>query len=465
LEDILSISIKFCGGVKQVTGSMHLLTIDKFKLLIDCGLFQGHRKEFYAVNSNFCFDPKTLSSVIVSHAHIDHSGNIPNLVKCGLNAPIFITPPTKELCNYMLPDSGHIQEEDAKYINKKNKKAKAVPLYTEEDARKSLEYFRTLEYHKKFSIAENIDLTFLDAGHVLGSAIPVLDIKTNNKNIRIAYAVDLGKTDIPLMRDPEIPKDIDYLIIESTYGARSQDDISVAEKELTDAINRTVERKGKIVIPSFALERAQLIIYFINDLIKRKKIENIPIFVDSPLTVNITKVFRENWQYLDDNVKKLFLKNEDPFGYDNVTYINEVEESKKLNEFKKPCIIISASGMCENGRILHHLKNNIEDKNNTVIIVGFMAQNTLGRAIVDRKEEVKIYGKPYKLKAEVVTLNAFSAHADKDGLLDYVKSCKGKLKKVFIVHGELEQSEALYSNIKKIGFNALIPDKNEEIIL
>ena len=464
----MTVSLKFCGGARTVTGSMHLLSADRSHILFDCGLFHGRRNETYQVNSNFSFNPQSLDACIVSHAHIDHCGNLPTLIKKGYRSHIFMTPVTKKLCHYMLPDSGYVHEEDVRYINKINKRKHIPPispLYTKKEAEKTLKYIRALEYHTKFSLAKEVDLTFFEAGHILGSTIPVIDVKTSYGNMRIAYAVDLGRFNMPLLRNPEIPKDIDYLIIESTYGARKHSSIQDAEEELAEAINRTVKRGGKIIIPSFALERTQLIVFFISELMKRKKIKKIPIYVDSPLAVNLTKVFRENWKYFDEITQKSFLKEEDPLGYDNITYITRVHQSKQLNDEKSPMVIISASGMCENGRILHHLKNNIENPYNTIISIGFMAKDTLGRRIVERNETVKIFGRPYKLNAQVFTLNAFSSHADRDGLVEYAKSCRGRLKKVFIVHGEEEQSEVLLQNLKKYNIKASIPAKDETVFL
>lgn len=464
----MAVTIKFCGGARTVTGSTHLISTDRSHVVLDCGLFHGRRDEYYAVNSNFSFNPQGLHACILSHAHIDHCGNLPTLIKKGYRSHILTTPPTKELCHYMLPDSGYVQEEDIKYVNKIHRRKglpPRSPLYTKKDAQNALRYLRSVEYHTKFTVSQDVDLTFFDAGHILGSAISVLDIKQPRGTTRIAYAVDLGRYGMPLLRDPEIPKDIDYLIIESTYGGRSHASIEDAEEELTDAINRTVKRGGKIIIPSFALERTQLIVYFISELIKRKKIKKIPMYVDSPLAVNLTKVFRQNWQYFDEVTKQAFLREKDPLGYDNITYIRKVNDSKRLNTKKGPMIIISASGMCENGRILHHLKNNIENPNNTIIAIGFMAKDTLGRRIVERHKEVKIFGQPRQLKAEVVTLNAFSSHSDKRGLVEYVKRCRGRLKQVFIVHGEQEQSDVLRSNIKRLNLKVQVPAKDELVYL
>jgi metallo-beta-lactamase family protein len=447
---------------------MHLLSVDRTNILIDCGLFHGHRDEFYSVNSQFPFNLNNISACILSHAHIDHCGNLPTLIKQGYRRHALTTPPTKELCNYMLADSGYVQEEDARFINKVNRgRAQMLrrPLYTQKEAQNSLKYIRSLEYHQRYALSQDIELTFFNSGHILGASIPVFDIKTNAGITRIAYAVDLGRCGMPLLRDPEIPKDVDYLIIESTYSGRSHTSLEEAEDKLAQAISRSTKRGGKIIIPSFALERTQLMVYFLNDLIEKKKIKKIPIYIDSPLAVNLTEVFRKNWQYFDKTTKEMFLKKPDPLGFRNVNYISRVEDSKQLNYDKQPMIILSASGMCENGRILHHLKNNIENPHNTIIIVGFMAKDTLGRRIVEREKTVRIFGQPYDLNAEVVVLNAFSSHADRDGLVDYVKNSRGSLKKVFIVHGDLDQSEALRTNLKKLNIKAYIPAKNEVVFL
>lgn len=464
----MATTIKFCGGAQTVTGSTHLVSTDHSNVILDCGLFQGHRDEYYEVNSNFSYNPQNLDACVLSHAHIDHCGNIPTLIKKGFRSAVYCTPTTRDLCHYMLADSGYVQEEDVKYVNKINKRKGLLPrkpLYIKKDAEKALKYFRTLDYHKPLALSKNITLTFYEAGHILGSAISVLDIKDSTNPIRIAYAVDLGRSDMPLLRNPEVPENVDYLIIEGTYGARKHDDIKDAEIKLAKAINRTVERGGKIIIPSFALERTQLIVYFITELIKRDMIEEIPIYVDSPLAVNLTRVFRENAKYFDEITYKAFLKEKDPLGYDYITYVRHVQQSKKLNDIDRPVIIISASGMCEHGRILHHLKNNIENPKNTIVVIGYMAANTLGRNIVERKEIVRIFGRPHDLRAEVVILNAFSAHADRDGLVEYVKGCSRSLKQVFLVHGETGQLDELRSNLTKLNLKPLIPAKNETATL
>ena len=464
----MAIIVKFCGGVGTVTGSMHLVSTESANVLIDAGLFQGRRKEFYDINSNFPFNPSDIDCCIISHAHIDHSGNFPTLVKRGFRSKAYLTPSTRDLCKYMLPDSGYIQEEDIKYVNKINHRRglpRRRPLYTRQDAEKALKHLRTLAYHRKLDIAHNIDLTFFDAGHILGSSIPTIDIRTKKGVTRLAYAVDLGRPNLPYLRNPEVPKNVDYLIIESTYGARTRSRIETIEERLINVVNKTVKRGGKIIIPSFALERAQEVLYFLSRLFRQKKIKDIPIYLDSPLAVNITKVFQSNWEYFDEETRDLFRRELDPLAHKNITYIKNVNQSKRLNDKTGSMIIISAAGTCENGRILHHLKNNIENSRNTVMIVGYMPENTLGRKIYEKQPAVNIFGRPYELNAEVVIMDAFSAHADKNYLIRYVKECRGRLKKVFIVHGEPKQSEELRKSIKSLNVKVSVPKKNEEVYL
>jgi len=464
----MAITLRFCGGVGTVTGSMHLISTPRSRVLVDCGLFHGHRDEFYSVNSQFSFNPSDLDACVISHAHIDHCGNLPTLIKHGFRSDIHCTPATRDLCRYMLPDSGYVQEEDIKYVNKINRRKglpPREPLYTKKEAELSLKYFRPVEYYKRFQICEDIDLTFFDAGHILGSAIPVFDIKARKGRVRLAYATDLGRYDMPLMRDPEIPKDIDYLIIESTYGGRSHESINDAKERFAETINRTVGRGGKVIIPSFALERTQLIVFFIGELMKEGKIKKIPIYVDSPLAVNLTDVFRQNWEYFDDETKRLFQEEGDPLGSDNVTYVSGVNDSKSLHNEPAPLIIISAAGMCENGRILHHLKNSVENPRNTIVIVGFMAKDTLGRRLVEKDKLIRIFGQLYELNAEVAVFNAFSAHADEKGLFDYVKGCRETVAQVFVVHGEQDQSDCLRDRIRTLGIKAKVPGKDETVFL
>jgi len=463
----MSITLKFLGGVRTVTGSRHLLSTRYSQMLLDCGIFYGRRDEFYEVNSTFNFNPRKLNAVLLSHAHIDHCGNIPTLMKRGLRCKIYTTSATKDLCRLMLTDSGKIQEEDIRYINKINRRtgqALRQPLYTEREGRRSLRKFRALSYRQRFKLTKDITATFYDAGHVLGSAIIVLDVKDNNRNIRIGYAVDLGRKGLPLLNDPTIVEGMDYLILESTYGARTHGPISEAKIKLKETVNRTVSRNGKIIIPSFALERTQELIYFLNELLKEKQIPSIPIYVDSPLATNITEVFRTHESYFDDQTRLLFKGRENPFNFLNLNYVSDRRESKLLNNDDRPMIIIAGSGMCEAGRVVHHLKNNISDSRNTILVVGYMASNTLGKRIVDREKYVRIFGINHELNAEVVIINALSAHADKNDLVEYVQNCQ-PIKKVFVVHGELSESESVYKLLKENGAVAYLPEKNDEVEL
>ena len=465
----MSVNITFCGGTRTVTGSMHLIESDGERVVIDCGLFQGHREEFYQVNSHFCFNPFQVDALVLSHSHIDHCGNLPNLVKSGFSGKIFVTKPTKELCQLMLLDSARIQEEDIKFVNKINLRRglpSRKPLYTLEDTRKSLKSIRGLDYYKQFKLTPKISCAFYDAGHILGSATPLFEIKKDSgETLRIAYAVDLGRCNIPLLRDPDILKDVDYLIIESTYGGRLHSPIEDAKTKFAEVINRTAARGGKVIIPSFALERAQEVVYYLGRLLKEKKIRPIPIYVDSPLACNITDVFLNNSEVFDAQAQELLAKNADIFGIKSIHYIRTSEESKQLNFSKEPMIIISTSGMCESGRILHHLRNNIKDERNTIVVVGYMAKNTLGKRIVERHKRVKIFGESFELKAEVEVINAFSAHADKNELVDYALKTQGRLKKIFIVHGDMDQSEALALELKAKGLRPYIPKKFETVVL
>lgn len=464
----MTIKLKFCGGTRTVTGSMHLLETEQSRIMIDSGLFQGKRDDFYRINNSFPISPTEINTLVLSHAHIDHSGNIPNLVKHGLTSPILTTAPTVDLCNLMLPDSGHIQEEDIKFVNHINKRKGLPlrePLYTENDARQSISYFQGVDYNETVKIRPDITCTFHDAGHVLGASIIVLDIQTKTDKMRLAYAVDLGRKNLPLLKDPNIPKNIDYLVIESTYGNRLHDPIETAKGKLADIIIRTIQRGGKIIIPSFAFERTQEVIYFINQLVNKGTIPEIPIFVDSPLATDITMVFQKHINYLDKTIQNLLKEKHDPFGFRRINYVRSTEESKALCHDTRPMVVISASGMCEAGRVLHHLRNNIENPANTILVVGYMAENTLGKKIVDRQPVVKIFGEEYHLHAEVVKINAFSAHADKNELISFIRQCNSKLKQIFIVHGDMDQSEPFTESLKQSGLPAYLPQKDETVEL
>jgi len=463
----MAVKLKFLGGVRTVTGSSHLLTAGKTEVLLDAGLFQGHRDESYKINTTFSFNPRAVNAFVLSHAHIDHCGNIPSLIKKGLRCKIYTTPATKALAQLMLEDSGKIQEEDINYVNKINRRIglpERKPLYTKKEAAKATKIFRPISYNQKFCIAKNVCATLINAGHILGSAIVVLDIKDDDRSLRLGYAVDLGRNNLPLLNNPVIPKGLDYLIIESTYGGRLHAPIEEAQSKLREAISRALRRGGKVLIPSFTLERAQEVIYFLNELLKEKLIPNVPIYVDSPLATEITEVFESHPDYLDEENRQAIARGESPFAFLNLRFIRDQKESKALNADKRPMIIIAGSGMCESGRILHHLQNNIEDSRNMVLVVGYMARDTLGRKIVDREKIVRIFGIEYELNAEVVVINAMSAHSDKDELMKFISACL-PLKRIFLVHGEEEQTRALLDTLTREGLNAYMPSKDEEVLL
>jgi len=441
------------GASLEVTGSQHLLEVNGKKILMDCGLFQGHRKICFEKNQEFLYDPASVDAVLVSHAHIDHTGRLPYLVKKGFKGVIYCTEATKNLCRPMLLDSAYIQEQDAKYFGKKKLKGSALPyepIYDDADVEHALEQFKDLPYDTKFKLYEDIYVTFRDAGHVLGSSMIALDIldQEDGKQKRFIFTGDMGRDRLPIINDPYDFKEADYLLTESTYGNRNHAPVEEGIPELARIINRTVKRGGKIIIPSFAFERTQELIYSIHLLFDQKKIPtNLPIFVDSPLATNLTDIFRQHIELYDNDIRENFRLGHNPFDPTQLKHTNNVEESKKLNFFIGPCIIISSSGMCEAGRIRHHLKNNIEDPKNTIAIVGYMAENTLGRKLVDGDTHIKIFDQMYKVNSEVVILESFSAHADRDDLDGFIKGISG-LKKIMLVHGEPTQSEAFAERIK-----------------
>lgn len=469
--------LKFCGADRTVTGSQHLLEINGKKLLLDCGLYQGRREEAYEINKHFLFDPTELHCVVLSHAHIDHSGNLPTLYKNGFKRNVYSTPATRDLCAIMLQDSAFLQEKDVEYVNKKRLKKgehSYKPLYKIEDVRPVMENFKAMPYNNKFYIDgldEKVAVTFIDAGHILGSAQVILELEEKGKKIRFGFTGDLGRPNLPILKDPVFMGDVDYIISESTYGGRIHDKSEEMNSQLAEVVKNALKNGGKIIIPAFSVGRTQEIVYALNELFKENAIPKIPVFVDSPLSINATEVFKLHPDCFDEETSELIASGVDIFGLSNVTYIRSVEESKKLNNFNGTCIIISASGMCEGGRILHHLKNNIENYKNTVLIVGFMAQHTLGRRLVEARDienpTVKIFGDTHEVNAKIVVLNSFSAHADRPELLDYFDGFdRDRMKSVFLVHGELDQQEALKEGLTGKGFrNIMIPEKGQEVEL
>jgi metallo-beta-lactamase family protein len=446
--------IFFAGAARTVTGSQHLLEFDGKRLLLDCGLYQGRRQESNERNRNLPYDPRGVDAMVLSHAHIDHAGNVPSLVKQGFRENIFCTPATRDLCSVMLRDAAHIQEADAEFINRKQRhelQEPIVPLYTEADVLQALSHMRTLDYHRPAAVLPGVTCTLFDAGHVLGSAIVQLDIDRAPDRLRLVFSGDLGRRNMAILRDPEIPESPDVLLVESTYGDRLHSPMSGMEEQLAAVVNRAVQRKGKILVPSFSLERTQEFVYALHRLTDRGAIQKIPIYVDSPLSVRITEVFKLHPECFDEETRVFLHQNGDPFGFENLRYISDAEDSKALNGQEGPMMIISASGMCEAGRILHHLRNAVEDERNLVLIIGFQAEHTLGRRIAEREPMVKIFGVERALEAEVVVMDAFSAHADRDDLLDFVTRCRGNLRKTFVIHGEESQSLALAKRLTELG--------------
>ncbi|MBN2324024.1 MAG: MBL fold metallo-hydrolase [Spirochaetes bacterium] len=446
------------GGAQEVTGSKHFLQANGSLIMVDCGAFQGHREEAEKKNRNWDFDAKKVSSMVLTHAHYDHSGLLPLLPMKGFNGNVYATPATRDLANLIMMDSAHIQAKDIEYLKKKAQKRgetfEKEPLYSERDVLACLERFVTVSYHRPFHLSDGISARFYDAGHILGSAVTVLDIKKNGGNLSVGFSGDLGRKNLPILRDPERIPPVDYLVMESTYGNRLHDPIENAKEKLADVINRTVHRGGKVVVPAFAVERTQELVYFLHLLNDEGKIPKVPIFVDSPMATNATSIFRVHQECYDEQTRRAFIDHHNnPFGFNELTYVVNTEASKKLNTLNGPAVVISASGMCESGRILHHLENNIEDPRATILIVGFMAENTLGRRIVERQKEVKIFGKTCALKAEVAVLNSFSAHADYNDITEYVGTLdKKRLKGIFLVHGEPEAQSSLKDRLCGQGY-------------
>ena len=446
---------------------MHHLTVNGKQLLLDCGLFQGRRSEAFERNRNFQFNPANIDVVVLSHAHIDHAGNLPNLVRNGFRGPIFCTSATRDLCNVMLYDSAHINERDVEYVNKKKKKRNEPliePLYTSHDVNATLGQFSIVKYRKQTEITDGVSLTFFDAGHILGSTAPLLELREGGKVFRLGFTGDLGRKKMAILKDPEPMGDVDALISESTYGGRIHESREGMKDRFLNVIKRTAERGGKVIIPAFSVGRTQEMVYQLFELFDEGRLPAVPVYVDSPLAVNVTDVFREHEECFDAETMSYIRQQEDPFGFKRLKYIRSVNESKELNEKKEPCVIISASGMCEAGRILHHLANNIGDSRNTVLIVGYQAEHTLGRRLVEKSPEVKIFGDPFQLKADVQVLNAYSAHAGQDELVAYVNSMdKKRLKNIFLVHGDLERAQKLQAALQDNGFhNIAIPERGQK---
>ncbi|MBN1696256.1 MAG: MBL fold metallo-hydrolase [Spirochaetales bacterium] len=456
--------IQFFGAVRTVTGSQHMLRINGKNILLDCGLVQGHRMESYRRNIDLPFAAEEVDLCILSHAHIDHSGNLPNLVKNGFRGDIVCTYATRDLCMLMLKDSAHIQESDIEYVNKereKNGEELLTPIYTTEDAIESLKYFLALAYNRPREIMPGVTLTFFDAGHILGSAIVVLDIedREEKKDVRLVFSGDLGRPDRPILRDPTVIEKADVLIMESTYGDREHEAGDIASEKLESIINSTCKNGGKVIVPAFAVGRTQELVYSLRELVRQKKISGrLPVYVDSPLAIDTTGIYRLHPEAFDDEAYQVLIDDRqgDPFGFEMMHYTRTVAESKTLNRLEEPAVIISASGMAEAGRILHHLKNNVEDPANTILIVGWQAPYTLGKRLVEREPEVRILGREYSLKARVEKINGFSAHADRKEMLAWVDGFRQLPAETYIVHGDEDASLAFAESLRGHGMKKVV---------
>ena len=449
----------FYGGVGEVTGSRHLLEAGGQKILLDCGLFQGHRQESVQRNRTFPFDVKMLDAMLLSHAHIDHSGTVPLLVKNGFRKPIHSTRPTVELSQLMLMDSAHLQQEDAEFFNRLHSKdrQRIEPLYTEEDVAQCASLYAAHEYDETFTLGGKVNAKFLNAGHVLGSGMPLLEIDAPKGKRRLLFTGDLGRFKTILMSPPQTPPNVDYLIIESTYGDRLHDPIDGVEGQMIEVIQRAVKERGKVLIPSFALERTQEIVFILEKLQRQGKIPLIPLYIDSPMSISITKIFEKNLDgfYFDPQFKDYVAKEGNPFEFKTVHYVRTAEESKKLNDVAGPIIILSASGMCEGGRILHHLRNNLNKATTTVLLVGYQAEGTLGSRLQQGARKVRIYGQDEDVAARVHTIHALSSHADKNDLIAFIQGLQPRPKKIFLVHGDPEQRTALAGHLKVLGIQGV----------
>lgn len=440
--------LTFCGAAGTTTGSKHLITVNGQRILLDCGLYQGRRHEAFERNRDFPFDPQEINVVVLSHAHIDHSGNLPHLCKRGFSGNIFATPATRDLCSIMLPDAAHIHESDINWLNR-HRKDDNLPLleasYTMEDAEKCMRQFVSVGYHRPMIIADGVTLTFIDAGHVLGSAQVVLDIddRQTGKKSRLLFSGDIGRPNNDLLIDPEPCEKVDHIIMESTYGGRKHELATDSNEHICQIIRRILQQKGKLIIPSFAVERTQQLLYTLDQLRHEGCFPLIPTFVDSPLAVKATEIFRLHVDELKPTVREAAFMRNDPFGFEGLQLVRDVNESKNLNKLKGAAVIISASGMAESGRILHHLRNNVGNDHNIILFVGYCAENTLGWKLREGQKRVNILGDEFEVHAGIEILDSFSGHADHDELLGWFDRVQGPKRNVFLVHGEPERSSAL----------------------
>lgn len=448
--------LTFHGAAQTVTGSRHLLSINGSRLLLDCGLFQGRRQETYEKNLRFTFDPTEVDAVVLSHAHIDHCGNLPSLVAQGFPGPIHATLATRHLTDLLLQDAAHIQESDAEFLNKRlarRGEPPIRPLYTAQQAAAASSRFVSHDYNRPFEPVPGVSATFVDAGHILGSAAIVLQLEEKGRKLRLMFSGDIGRPGLPIIRDPVLPSQVDVLLMECTYGDIVHPPPEQAYQELRAVVRRTIDRGGKVVIPAFAVGRTQGLVYDLRQMVEAREIPHVPIYVDSPLAINVSEVFQGHPEFFDEEAHALIRSNpgRDPLGFDLVTYTRTPDESKALNDRKDPIIIISASGMAESGRILHHLRHNIEEPRNSILITSWMAPHTLGRRLVEKQPTVRIFGEEFPVRSEVAVINGLSAHAGQDQLVEYARATREQVRRIFLVHGEPEPAAALRAKLAEAG--------------
>ena len=458
--------LHFYGAARTVTGSQFLLEVNGNHLLIDCGMYQGKRAESYSRNRNFKFSPREVDAVLLTHAHIDHSGNLPSLVRQGYQGPVYSSSATCDLANLMLRDSGRIQESDAEYVNKRRSRENLPPiepLYTQADAARVGACLRPQEFDLPFEVMDGVVARLFDSGHILGSASILLEVNEKGRKTRLWFSGDIGRRNLHILPDPVLPENVDYLIMESTYGDKVHSDPQQAYDEYCQVVLETIRRRGKVIVPAFAVGRTQELVYALNLFVSHGKMPRVPVYVDSPLAVSASDIFRRHPECYDAETREFIASHNHPaLEFDGLTYIRSVEESKALNNRDEPMIIIAASGMAENGRILHHLKNNIEDSRNQILIVSWQAPDTLGRRLADRAERVTIFGEEYIRRAGVSTIGGLSGHAGQDLLSEYAGRTRKTLKRLFLVHGEAEPASRLRERLSGEGITQVTyPDQNE----
>jgi metallo-beta-lactamase family protein len=464
--------IKFCGAAREVTGSSHLLTLDNgFTLLLDCGLYQGNSDALETFNDKWLFDPALIDCMVLSHAHIDHTGKIPKLVKDGFKGSIYSTHATRGLSAIMLLDSAGIQEKDAQYDNKKREKqgkiANIEPLYDTDDVTQTMKQFASYSYNRWFTIHPSVEVFFADAGHILGSASVTLKITEGGKTTMFGFTGDVGRPNRPILRDPMPMPPLDYLICESTYGDRLHEEAPQETDRFVRIIHETcVQKRGKVIIPAFSVGRTQELVYMLDKLANDDLLPHIPVYVDSPLSVDATDVFISHPECFDEDLHKYMMNDANPFGFKNLHYIKKVEDSKALNELKGPCIIIASSGMANAGRVKHHIFNNIEDPTCTILIVGYASPNTPAGQLRAGVDYLRLFSVEKRVNARVEVMDSFSAHGDYKEIIDFIKNQKPSLKKMFLVHGDYDTQQVFAKTLNTEGFrNVVIPELGEEIVL